>query len=280
MAIRSGQARNVLVVGVEKMTDVSGEVITRALMGAGAREEAMVGVTFPALYALMHREYQRKYKKSDEDMARMAVWGHKQAVNNPLAQFRKEITVEQVMKSPMVADPIRVLHCAPISDGAAAVVLATGDSGLATRKQPKVEIVGSGVGGDTLALSKRKGLMSLEATKTAFKKACLQFTANSEQKTGFDVVELHDCFAVAGYMAMEDLGLCGAGTASSVLGKKGTPVINPSGGLKACGHPVGATGVKQVVSVARWLREHGGMGLVHNVGGTGATAVINILRQV
>jgi acetyl-CoA C-acetyltransferase len=277
MAIRAGMARNVLVVGVEKMTDVSNGMITRALMGAGAREEAMAGATFPSLYALMHREYQEKYAKTDEQMAAMAVWGHARAIGNPLAQFHKTITAEQVMKSPVVAEPIRVLHCAPISDGAAALVLS--NQKPVTRNQQSISITGSGVGGDTLQLSRRKSLTSLQATKRALAQAVSQILNFQFSIFKLGVVEIHDCFSVAGYMAMEDLGLCKPGTAAESLGKKGMPAINPSGGLKACGHPVGATGVKQVVSVVLYLREHGGVGLAHNVGGTGGTAVVHILSN-
>jgi acetyl-CoA C-acetyltransferase len=263
MAIKSLEAKKVLVVGVEKMTDVDSATITRALMAAGSEEEQWAGATFPSLYALMHQAYQKEFRLTDEEMAMVPVSAHKRAMSNPLAQFRKEITVEQVMKSALVADPIRQLHCAPITDGAAALVLSA-EASRNKRQETNVEIIGSGQGGDTLSLAKRKSLTSLQATKDALKNTLFQVPGAKYQVS---VAEVHDCFSVAQLMAVRDLGLT-----------KNT-VINPSGGLKACGHPVGATGVKQIVSVTRYLREHEGLGLTHNVGGSGATAVVHLLRS-
>jgi acetyl-CoA C-acetyltransferase len=278
MFIRSGMGRNVLVVGVEKMTDADGATIARGLMGAGGEEEQLAGATFPALYALMHQAYQHTYKIDDEAMAGIAVMSHCHAASNPLAQFQKGITVEAVLKSPLVADPIRLLHCSPVSDGASALILSAEKT--RTKKQDtNIEIVGSGLGGDTLALSKRKSLTSMKATKQALRQAELMAQGKLGIADKVEVVELHDCFSVAGYIALEDLGFCGVGEASKCLSNKSMPLINPSGGLKACGHPVGATGVKQVVAVARELRKGKKWGLTQNVGGTGATAVVHVLRN-
>jgi acetyl-CoA C-acetyltransferase len=281
MAIRSGMAARVLVVGVEKMSDADGATITKGLMGAGSEEEQWAGATFPALYAMMHREYQALCKLTDHDMAQMAVWSHSQGVHNPLAHFRKAITAEDVIKSAPVADPIRLLHCSPVSDGAAALILSaeTRNQKPETSKMSGVEIVGSGVGGDTLSLSKRKSLTSMRATKKALRQAGLMAQGKLGIIDKVEVVEVHDCFSVAGLIALEDLGFCGVGEASTFMSNNRTLSINPSGGLKACGHPVGATGVKQVVAVARELMKGKEWGLTQNVGGTGASAVVHILRN-
>lgn len=265
MAIRSGMARRVLIVGVEKMSDVGSDDIARALMAAGDEEEQWAGATFPALYAMMMREYMAEYDIHEADVAAVAVQSHKHACLNPLAQFRREISVAEVLSSELVADPIRQLMCAPFSDGAAALVLEAGRAG--------VEIVGSGQGGDVLGLSGRNSLFSMKATQTACEAA---FKESGLRVLDIDVAEVHDCFSIAQLMAVRDLGLVDR------------TVINTSGGLKACGHPVGATGVKQVVEVARQLLgvcvgrqvHNARVGLTQNVGGTGATAVVHILRRL
>jgi acetyl-CoA C-acetyltransferase len=285
MAIKAGLAKRVLVVGVEKMTDTDNTTITRALMSAGSEGEQWAGATFPSLYALMHQQYINKYHVDEQLMAAIPVLAHEHGVLNPLAHFQNRITVEQVLKSAWVADPIRQLHCAPISDGAAAVVLkSTVDSG-----QRAVEFVGSGQGGDTLSLANRKSLVTLKATREAIKQALDQAKVTLDQ---IKVVEVHDCFSIAAALAVEDLGLVKPGEGAKQIalgyGSLGNPafVINPSGGLKACGHPVGATGVKQVVEITRQLQGRCGkrqvegarVGLTHNVGGTGATVVVHILK--
>lgn len=276
MAIKAGMARKVLVVGAEKMTDADSETITRALMGAGGGDEQMAGATFASLYALMHQSYQRKYHVENRLMAAMAVLSHKHGALNPLAQFQKTVTADEVMESVLVADPVRLLHCAPISDGAAALVLATG-------RKPKVEIIGSGQGGDSLSLAPRKDLWQMRATQRAMKEALDHAKIKASE---IDVAEIHDCFSVAGLMALEDLGFCERGLAGKYVVQVKDYMINPSGGLKAAGHPVGATGVKQVVEIVRQLQGRGGnrqvlgakIGLTQNVGGAGATALVHILK--
>lgn len=266
MAIRSSMAKRVLVVGVEKMTDVPGSEISRALMAAGGEDEQWAGTTFPALYALMMKAYMRQYEVTIKEVAAEAVKNHEKGKLHPLAQFRKEITVEDVLASGLVADPIRQLMCAPISDGAAAIVLESeGDN-------RKIEIAGSGQGGDSLSLGKRKTFYTLPATKIAVAQALKEANLCIDK---VDVAEVHDCFSIAQLMALKDLGL------------SEKTVVNTSGGLKSCGHPVGATGVKQAVEVARQLAGECGKrqvteakwGLTHNVGGTGAAAVVHILRR-
>jgi acetyl-CoA C-acetyltransferase len=286
LALLSGQFTTVLVLGVEKMTDAPTDVISSALMGAGSENEQLQGATFPALYGLITRSYQQQYAISDDDMAAQAVHAHFHARLNPLAQFKTSITAADVHSSPVIADPIRLLHASPISDGAAALVLTT----KPLSKTAKVTIIGSGLGSDVLDLSHRKTITSFASTKQALSQALLQAKTTI---SAIDMVELHDCFSVAQAIAIEDLGICKPGSGAQWIAHgngrltgKGI-IINPSGGLKGCGHPVGATGVKQVVELYRQIRTcrkdcHGKcirQGLTHNIGGTGATAVITILRS-
>lgn len=281
-AVRSGLAKRVLVVGVEKMTDAGSGEITRALMAAGSEDEQMAGATFPSLYALMMLEYMETYGVSEQEIAASAVKNHLHGSFNPLAQFQNVISVKNVMRSPLVCDPIRQLMCSPVSDGAAAVVLESGDG--------NVEIVGSGHGGDTLSLAARKSRVSMRATRDAAAQAFGEAGVSIED---VNLAELHDCFSIAEVVAVEDLGWAKFGKGAALLSKGfgrllgDGVVINSSGGLKACGHPVGATGVKQLVEVTRQLLQkcgkrqvqHARVGLTHNVGGTGATAVVHILRR-
>lgn len=243
-------------------------------------------MTFPSLYGMMQRAYMERYRVSEEIMASIPVKNHHHGSLNHLAHFQNSITTETVLASGMVAEPIRLLHCSPISDGAAAVVLEMSE----VVKSGEVEVVGLGVGGDTIGLSGRRSLTSLLATKTATQRAMKMSGLTIDQ---IEVAELHDCFSVAEAMALEDVGLVPEGRAAAMVadgyGRVGSDgvVINSSGGLKACGHPVGATGVKQVVEIVWQLtgrvgkrqKNNARVGLTHNVGGTGATAVVQIFRR-
>jgi acetyl-CoA C-acetyltransferase len=280
-SILSGQFKRVLVVGVEKMTDFSPEITSRALMAAGSQEERDSGLTFPGLYALLAMAHMRRYKTTEEQMASIAVKNHYHASLNSHAQFLNTMTIKQVLESPCVADPLRLLDCSPITDGAASVVL--------TAEKKSVEIVGAGVATDSLGISGRKDLTTIAATSAAVKMAYGEAKINPPD---VDVAEVHDCFTIAEILAMEDLGFFEKGKAGKAaleyktrLGAKGI-VINTSGGLKAAGHPVGATGVKQIVEITQQLRgkagkrqvDHARVGLTHNIGGSGATAVVHILK--
>lgn len=291
LAVSSAQAKNVLVVGVEKMTDVGVAEITSALMEAGdAETEGLAGATFPSLYAMIARAYMAEYKASEEDLAHVAVKNHEHASLNPLAQYPFPVTVEQVLASAVIADPLKLLDCSPITDGAAAVVLGkTEDGRRKTKDGKKVFIVGSGQGQDTLALADRRDLTSLKATRDAAGKAYKEAGIESED---LGLAEVHDCFSIAEILALEDLGFAKRGEGYKLLRNGdlklgGRCPVNASGGLKACGHPVGATGVKQVAEVTKQLQGEAGkrqvkgakIGLAHNVGGSGASAVVHILRN-
>lgn len=272
-ALLSGVYKTVLVLGVEKMTDVSGSE-TAAILATAASHEKEYGSTFPALYAVLADYHMHKYGTTREQLSSVVVKNHLHALDNPKAQFHKKFTLEDVTNSAMVASPLRLLDCSPISDGVAAVILSSKPSSR------KTKILGFGHGQDTLALQDRKDLGRLVATEKAASRAFLM--AKLSQKD-IQAAEVHDCFSIAEILAVEDLGFFAKGKAAAAIAAGQTTyggklVINPSGGLKACGHPVGATGVKQIAFLAN-LIEQGKFErvLAHNVGGSGATAAVNIL---
>ncbi len=283
VSILSGLYETVLVVGIEKMTDHSPNDVSKALTAAGSDGERFAGATFPGLYAIMARAHMEEYKTTEQQMAAVAVKNHFHASLNGKAHFSNVITLDQVLSSPKIADPLKLLDCSPISDGASAVIL--------TAKPKRVCIIASTVATDSIGLAQRESLTSLKATRVAAKKAYQQAGVSIRD---IDVAEVHDCFTIAEIMAMEDLGFYKSGEAAHLvatgqtrLGGKG-PIINTSGGLKASGHPVGATGVKQLVEITDQLLGRAGkkqvegvrLGLSHNVGGSGGTAVVHILKNV
>ena len=290
MAVASGMHDIVVVGGVEKMTDLSTEEVSDALGGAGDQEwELFLGATFPGLYALMARRHMEEYGTTSEMLASVAVKNHKHGARNKYAQYQKEIDMQTVLESKMVADPLHVFDCSPITDGAAGVVLAPLDIASSYTKKP-VEIVASAQASDTISLSARKSITELRAVQIAAQKAYAQAKITPKD---VDVAEVHDCFTIAEIMAIEDLGFFkkGEGGRATLEGRTtfgGDVIVNTSGGLKAAGHPVGATGVKQAVEITWQLRgeaegrqvKDAAIGLSHNVGGSGATAVLHIYKRV
>lgn len=291
VAVASGMHDIVVVGGVEKMNDLGTNEVSEVLGGAGDEEwELFIGATFPGLYALMAKRHMHEYGTTEEMLASVAVKNHEHGSCNPYAQFRNKITIETVMKSKMVSDPLKVFDCSPITDGAAAVVLAPLESAKKYAEQP-VEIVASAQASDTIALHSREKLSEIKATKIAAKKAYEMAKVGPKD---IDVAEVHDCFTIAEILAIEDLGFFpkGQGGKASLDGKTGLKggeiPINTSGGLKAAGHPVGATGIKQAVEITWQLRgkaegrqvPDAEIGLTQNVGGSGATAVVHIFRKV
>ena len=288
-SLKAGVYKTVMVLGVEKMTDHNSDDVTTALMSAGSDEERMAGATFPGLYALMARAYMQEYGATEEILASVSVKNHFHGSFNPKAQFKSIITVGDVMRSGKIADPLKLLDCSPISDGAAAVVI-TSDTSLAKRIAKPIFITASEVATDTLSLYDRKSFTTLASVVTASQKAYKSMGINSQD---IDVAEVHDCFSIAEAMAVEDLGFSKKGQGAKDISEnkytlgKGKIISNPSGGLKSCGHPVGATGIKQIVEITEQLRGEAGkkqvkgakIGLTHNVGGTGTVAVVHILER-
>ncbi|MGQ9672761.1 MAG: thiolase domain-containing protein [Candidatus Aminicenantales bacterium] len=288
--VASGLADVVLVGGVEKMTDVTGHEATYALGTAADQEyECFHGITFPGLYALIARAHMEKYGTTREQLALVAVKNHDNGSLNPLAQFPFKITVDSVLNSVLVADPLRVLDCSPITDGAAAVILCPVEMAK-NLKKPVIRIAGFGQATDTIALSSRKDITWLESTYQAAKKAYAMAGKRPEE---IDVVEVHDCFTIAEVCVTEALGLVekgkgGKAVEQGLTGREGRIPVNVSGGLKAKGHPVGATGVAQAVEIVKQLREEAGprqvkgarVGLTQNMGGSGGSAVVHIFERV
>ncbi|MBI2315040.1 thiolase domain-containing protein [Candidatus Daviesbacteria bacterium] len=279
----AGTYKNVLVVGAEKMSDAPTSQITWALMGASSSLERKAGLTFPALYAMLSQAHMQKYGTTRQQLAYVSVKNHFHAALNPKAQYPFEITLEQVLNSSRIASPISLLDCSPITDGAAAVVLA------ADTNSKGVYITASAVASDTIDLAQRESLTELKATQAAGKLALKQAGV---EITDIKLAEVHDCFTIAEVLAMEDLGFCPKGGGGKFISSKATKLggkcpVNTSGGLKACGHPVGATGVKQIIEVTQQLRNSAGkrqvkeanIGLTQNVGGTGATVVVHVLQN-
>jgi acetyl-CoA C-acetyltransferase len=288
MAVASGMADIVVAAGVEKMTDVAPGQTVDTLAGAADREwEGFVGATFPGLYAMIATDYMHRYPLTREQLAQVAVKNHYNGARNPIAQFQQEITVETVISSSLVADPLRLFDCSPITDGAAAVILAPLEVAKKYTDTP-VRVLASAQASDTIALHDRRDISTLDGSVDAGRKAFRQAHLTHQD---IDLVEVHDCFTIAEICAIEDLGFCTKGeagklTSEGVTALNGDLPVNTSGGLKACGHPVGATGIKQIFEVVQQLRGEAGkrqidaeVGMTHNVGGTGATVVVHILGR-
>ena len=289
LSIASGAYDLALVVGVEKMTDVNVGYATTTLGAAGDYEwEVFHGATFPALYAMIAKRHMHEFGTTEEQLAMVSVKNHFHGSKNKYAQFQNTITVDDVMRSSVVASPLKLLDCSPITDGAAAIVLASEDVARKITDAP-VWIAGSAQASDTLALHDRESLTSLKATKVAAQEAYRQANV---KPADIKVAEVHDCFSIAEVVALEDLGFFKKGEGGKAVQDNQTYLnskisINTSGGLKSCGHPVGATGIKQIAELTMQLRNEAGsrqvsgaeVGLAQNVGGSGATAVVHILRR-
>jgi len=292
-AIASGDADIVLVVGIEKMNESPTPTVVEFIGRAGNYfwEFHNFGLTFPGYYALYATAYMARYGATEEDLCQVAVKNHYYGSLNPKAQFRRPITVEECMKSRYIAWPLKLYDCSPITDGSAAVVLASEDVAKKLTDTP-IWIKSIGYASDTSNLSKRENFLSLraavEAAKIAYKKARIDET---EPVKYFDVAEAHDCFTIAEILAYEDLGFVKRGEGLKLIREKQTYIgglipVNLSGGLKAKGHPIAATGVSMAVELTKQLRQQveksrqavikRGMALAHNVGGTGHYAYVTI----
>ncbi|EJG08304.1 MAG: thiolase domain-containing protein [Methanofollis liminatans] len=289
IAVASGMANIAVAAGVEKMTDVDTSLSTDALAAAADREwEGFVGATFPGLYAMIATDYMHRYPLTREQLAQVAIKNHYNGARNPIAQFQKEITLDTVLNSTMVADPLRLFDCSPITDGAAAVVVAPLEMAKKFTDTP-IKVLATAQASDTIALHDRRDISTLDATVAAGNRA---FKMAGLERKDIDFVEVHDCFTIAEICAIEDLGFCKKGeagrlTAEGYTALDGNLPVNTSGGLKACGHPVGATGIKQVYEAVLQLRGDAGkrqvagaeIGMTQNVGGTGATVAAHIFGR-
>jgi acetyl-CoA C-acetyltransferase len=286
----------VMVSGVEKMLDVDGAGATYALATAADQEfECYNGATFPGLYAMIANAYQEKHRISTErfrdQLAHVAVKNHANGYLNPNAQYRVKLTLDDVKNATMIADPLRLYDCSPITDGAAAAILCPVE--LAQKKfknHPLVTVIGTGAATDTIALHDREDLTWLRSTEVAAQEA---YRMANVQPAQIDFAEVHDCFTIAEICVTEALGFFPAGkggeaAAAGETALKGKKPINTSGGLKSKGHPVGATGIAQIHELVTQLRGEAGerqagqacIGLSQNMGGSGGSAVVHILKAV
>lgn len=289
LAIASGMCDIVLVGGVEKMTHRDTETVTTGIAGAADVEmEVNVGATFPSIFAMLANRYAYEYTDPRLAMASCAVQNHSNALLNPDAQMQKSITVDTVLGGFKIADPLTVYDCSLVTDGAAFAVLAATDIAKDICKKRIVEVIGSGHAGDTLTVATKKSLTTMYATVHAADQAYKMAGVKPED---IDLAEVHDCFTITQILNIEDLGFFpkGQGVQAVLDGKTalhGQIPINTSGGLKAKGHPIGATGVSQIYEIVTQLRGEAGsrqlnkanIGLTHNLGGTAATCLVHILQ--
>jgi acetyl-CoA C-acetyltransferase len=288
LAVASGAVDVAIAGGVEKMTDVPEREVTKILGAASDQEwEAFLGATDPALHALIARRHMDKFGTTRKQLAQVAVQNHKHGALNPNAQFQKEIDIETVLRSPAVSTPLNVFDTAPASDGAAAVILCPLEDAYSYTSRP-VRITGSGQGSDYLSLADRRSLVVFEATRHA---AAMAYKQSKRGPKDIQVAEVHDSYTINQLLAIEDLDFCKKGasgeyTERGETGLTGTHPINPSGGLKSRGHPLGATGIAQIAEICYQLRGQANgrqvkgakVGLAQNTGGTGVAAVVHILE--
>jgi len=280
----------ILGLGVEKITH-TGTIQSTTLFSycSDFFYEGGNGASFPGLFASIARSYMAKYKASEEDLARVAVKNHENGILNPKAHVRKKITIDDVLKSPVVASPLKLYDCCPFSDGASAIILCSEDFAKKSGR-PFIEVIGSGRGASPAAVQGRDDITTIPSTVAAANQAYKMAGITAKD---IDFAEVHDCFTIAELIDIEDLGFFKKGAGASAVregatSRDGEIPINPSGGLKSKGHPIGATGIGQVVEVFEQLTgkaeqrtvRDAEVALTHNFGATGASAAVHIFKRV
>ena len=289
MNVASGLADLVLVVGVEKMTEVPTSLATD-IMGRGgdATWEYPFGTTFPGYYAMIANAHMAEFGTTEEQLAMVAVKNHYYGSLNPYAHMQKPITLDKALASFTVAHPLKLFDCSLITDGAAAVLLASEEKAKALSKKP-VWVAGLGLATDTMRIGDRKSLTSILSSREAAKAA---YRMAGVGPSNINVATVHDCFTIAEIVAYEDLGFCEKGEGGKLIQEKETYAggkipVNVDGGLKSKGHPLGSTGVSMAIEITKQLRGEAGerqvknaeTGLTHNVGGTGQVVAVHIFRR-
>ena len=292
-AVKSGQMDAALVVGLEKMNQIDMSTVLEMVGRAGYYmwEFENFGMTFPAYYAFHAVQHMKKFRTTEEDLANVAVKSHKYGTLNPLAHLQHKITVEKVLGSRVIAWPLKLYDCCPITDGSAAVVLASERKVKELGFEDPVWIETIGFASDTANISKRETYVGLNASVKASRMA---YRMAGISPKDVDVANVHDCFTIAEIMAYEDLGFCAKGKGASMVREGATEAdgkipVNIDGGLKAKGHPIGTTGVSMLVELTKQLREEvkpsrqapmkNYIALAHNTGGTGHYGYVTILRR-
>jgi len=286
MAVASGEIESALVVGVEKMTDKAGHEITAALATAADTDyEVEQGISFVGINALVMRRYMHEFGWKHKDFAAFSINAHANAMHNPYARLHEKISVEKFEGSPMISSPINLLDASPIGDGAAALVVVPAEKVL---RQPRIIVAASAAATDTIAVHSRKDPLFLQAAYSSSKRA---YEMAGLTPDDINVFELHDAFSIMAALSLEASGFAERGQGVRLaldndISIQGRVPICTRGGLKARGHPVGATGIYQLVEIAQQLRGECGqtqidgarIGMVQNIGGSGATILTNILR--
>ena len=289
MAVGSGDIESALIIGVEKMTDKAGHDVTAALAtAADADYEVEQGISFVGINALIMRRYMHEYSWKHADFAPFSINAHANAMHNPFARLHQKINTDQFEKSSMVATPINLLDASPTGDGAAAVVLVPAERVASLKGKPRVTIAGSASSTDSIAVHSRKDPLFLSAAYESAKRAYEMANVTPED---IDVFELHDAFSIMSALSLEACGFAERGQGvrlglDNEIGPTGRVPICTRGGLKARGHPVGATGMYQIVEVAQQLRgecdgtqvDGAKIGMAQNIGGSGATILTHILK--
>lgn len=288
MAVASGDVDSSLVVGVEKMTDKAGRDVTAALAtAADADYEVEQGISFVGINALVMRRYMHEFGWKHEDFAPFSINSHANAMHNPYARLHEKLTVERFEKSSMVATPINLMDASPTGDGAAAVIIVPADKVM---RQPRIEVAASAAATDTIAVHSRKDPLFLKAAYESSRRAYEMAGVTPED---IDVFELHDAFSIMAALSLEASGFAERGQGvrlglDNEISPQGRVPVCTRGGLKARGHPVGATGMYQIVEVVQQLRGECGktqvdgakIGMAQNIGGSGATIFTHILKSV
>ena len=289
MAVASGDIDSALVIGVEKMTDKAGHDVTAALAtAADADYEVDQGVSFVGINALIMRRYMHEYGWKHADFAPFSINAHANAMHNPFARLHQKITIDQFEKSAMVATPVNLLDASPIGDGAAAVILVPAEKVASLPGKPRIILAGSASATDSIAVHSRRDPLFLSAAYQSAKRAYEMANVGPED---IDVFELHDAFSIMSALSLEACGFAERGQGVQLgldneIGPMGRVPICTRGGLKARGHPVGATGMYQIVEVVQQLRgecngtqvEGARIGMAQNIGGSGATILTHILK--
>jgi acetyl-CoA C-acetyltransferase len=288
--VASGQSDVVMIAGVEKMSDVPTREVTSIQSICEDQEyEANFGLTLAGINAMAARSYMQQYSATREQLSLFSVQMHKNAVKNPYACLPFEVTTDKVAESFPVADPLTFLDSSPVCDGAAAVIIASADAAQKINSS-RVEIASVAQSIDNVSVHERESLLTMRSTVAAGAKA---YELAKVKPSNIDVCEIHDSFTITGFIALEDLQFVGRGKAGiaveeGIIAKDGRIPTNPSGGLKARGHPGGATGIYQLAEISLQLRgEAGGMqvdgaetGLTHNISGFGSRATVGILKKL
>jgi len=288
MAIKSGMHDIVAVIGLQKMTELSTPEIL-ALMGrvGDVQWESIFGTTFPGYYALYATRHMYEFKTTKEQMAMVAVKNHHYGTMNPKALFQKEVTIERCLSSDEVAYPLNVFDCCANADGAACIIM-TNEKMAKKLNDTPIWFEGMGCASAQMSVLRRPHLVGIPSTVEASKQAYKQANIKPQD---VQVADVHDCFTIAEIMAYEDLGFCEKGQGGKFIEEKqsyidGKTPVNVDGGLKAKGHPVGATGVSMTTEIVKQLRGEAGkrqvnaeVGLTHNVGGIGQYCFVHILRR-